>query len=144
MFFKEKFFMGKAPKFKPSLQRIEDARTAIKQQIAEERAFSAPRQEFLDKLRKEKLQMKDLLNHLQIPNRFVIKEEYVHNMMDSVLELLRRYLQDELNAMLRGGKNESNSRYIRVRNELGVVLAEQKRRAAVNGDVRVKQVVAVD
>ena len=113
---------------KPSLQRIEDARADIKRQIADERAFPAPNQELLSRLRKEKVQLKDLLGHLRLSPRFVIKEPYVFNMTNSVLELLRQYLQSELDTMLRGGKNHTNREFVRVQNELTVVVSEQSAR----------------
>jgi hypothetical protein len=73
--------------------------------------------------------MKRLLGHLQAPTRISIKKGYVFNMTDAVLELLRLYLQDELQTMLSGGKNASNSLYVQTYNELNVVIAEQRNRA---------------
>ena len=49
-------------------------------------------------------------------------------MTDVVLELLRVFLKEELQTMLRGGRNEKNRLYVERQNELNVVLAEQKRR----------------
>ncbi len=115
---------------KPSLQRIEDARSEIKRRIAGERESLAPNPELISRLKKEKLQLKDMLRHLQLGSRPKINVPYVYNMMDSVIELLRQYLQDELATMLQGGKNESNREYVRVRDELRVVEAEQVRRTA--------------
>jgi hypothetical protein len=119
----------KAADLKPSLKRIDDARQQVIQQIAEERASTSPNAERIEDLRRDKDQMKRLLGHLQVPTRINIKKGYVFNMTDAVLELLRLYLQDELQTMLSGGKNASNSLYVGTQNELNVVIAEQQKRA---------------
>lgn len=113
---------------KPSLQRIVDARYELTTRIADERLRSNSDQTLIKHLRMEKRQLKDMLAHLSLANRVKVTKEYVYNMADSVLELLRLFLKDELDTMLRGGKNDKNRIYIDCQNELNVVLAEQDKR----------------
>lgn len=113
---------------KPSLQRIVDARYELTTRIADERLRSNTDQMLIKQLRVEKRQLKDMLAHLSLANRVKVTKEYVYNMADSVLELLRQFLKDELDTMLRGGKNDKNRIYVDCLNELNVVLAEQDKR----------------
>jgi len=113
---------------KPSLQRIEDAQAKTINRIVEARLQQSPDRVVIAQLREERDQLKDMLSHLQMKSRVRVTKEYVFNMTDGVLELLREFLQEELNTMLRGGKNEKSRIYVNCQNELNVVLAEQDKR----------------
>ncbi len=114
---------------KPSLQRIEDARDGIKYRIVEERSRPFPDQVLVTQLKKEKLQIKEMIGHLCMNSRVRVTKQYVFNMSDRVLELLCEFLQTELSTMLRGGKNDKSHDYVNCQNERNVVLAEQEMRA---------------
>lgn len=111
---------------KPSLRPFEDAYYRVKLQIATERSKTSCDKVLVAQLKEEKRQLKDIVSHLD--RRVSITALYVFNMTDAVLELLRVFLKEELQTMLRGGRNEKNRLYVERQNELNVVLAEQKRR----------------
>ncbi len=111
---------------KPSLRLFEDAYYRVILRIVSERSKTSRDKVLVAQLKKEKRQLKDIVSHLD--RRVSITALYVFNMTDVVLELLRVFLKEELQTMLRGGRNEKNRLYVERQNELNVVLAEQKRR----------------
>jgi hypothetical protein len=113
---------------KPSMQKLADAHAAMEQVIKAEESRPLPDQIRISQLKREKLQLKEMIGHLSMKKRIKVTSQYVFNMYDSVLELLREYLQEERITMLRGGKNEKSRQYIDCSNELKVVSEEQRRR----------------
>ncbi len=116
----------KNPALKPSLRLFEDAYYRVILRIVSERSKTSRDKVLVAQLKKEKRQLKDIVSHLD--RRVSITAQYVFNMTDAVLELLRVFLKEELQTMLRGGRNDKNREYVERQNELNVVLAEQKRR----------------
>jgi hypothetical protein len=112
---------------KPSLRPFEAAYSNVKLRIVSERSKTSCDKVLVAQLKEEKRQLKDIVSHLD--RRVSITAQYVFNMTDAVLELLRGFLKEELQTMLRGGRNDKNRAYVERQNELNVVLAEQKRRA---------------
>jgi hypothetical protein len=126
------FFMPHT--LKTSLQRVEDAHAELGRQLSDDDIDLAHDAEAINLMRKEHRQLGDMIRHLQLQSRPRINDAYLYNMVDSVLEHLRQYLQDVLTAMLQGGKNETNRDYVRLRDELRIVEVEQERRKASVSD----------
>lgn len=119
---------------KTSLQRVQDAHAELERQLSDDDIDLAYDAQTIDLMRKEHRQLGDMIRHLQLQSRSKIDDAYLYNMLDSVLEHLRQYLQEVLATMLQGGKNETNREYIRFRDELRIVEVEQERRKASASD----------
>jgi hypothetical protein len=112
---------------KPSLQRILDVREAVKARIAQERIKPESDSCLVLLLKKEQRQLKRLFVHMSLQKRIRVTSEYVFNMTDGTLDVLREFIDLELQGMLRC-MNEKNRIYIDCEIERKTVIAEQQKR----------------